>query len=596
MSKKRKYDDSYIKWGFMKFVEKAGTERPQCVLCYKVLAEASMKPSKLKAHLASTHPTHQNDSEDVFQSKKARFMAKGSLTRHGFQPSTKPILEASYEVALLIAKDKKAHTIGETLVKPCAVVMANLVCGPEEAKKLKSVPLCNNTIKRRIEDMSKDIVAQVTQELRESRCRFSLQLDESTDVASCSQLLVFARYLAGFAVKKEFLFCSPLKTTTKSVDIMNIMNHFMEENGIEWTKLGSLCTDGAPAMMGKRSGFVALVKDKCPDVIVTHCVLHRHALATKTLPKELGDVMAIVVTAVNFIRARALNHRLFQVFCEDIGAAYTHLLYYTEVRWLSRGQILNRVLQLRQEIEIFLREKGNDLADYFGDPVFVARLVYISDIFGHLNALNISLQGSSLTIFEAAERINSLREKLRLWSNRVEKRSFVNFPELAQILADDDAQNDFCSTLVVDIKGHLKSLSDSFDGYFPNLSVDPWIQDPFTILIDDIDDDNELKDDLIELKASGRLKMQFSTVASPSEFWASNYEAFPNPAAKALRMTLPFVTTYLCEAGFSALVVMKTKLRARLDVGPDMRVALSKTAPRIKRLVEEKQEHPSHRV
>uniref|UniRef100_UPI00358E8A1A protein FAM200C-like n=1 Tax=Myxine glutinosa TaxID=7769 RepID=UPI00358E8A1A len=561
MSKKRKYDDSYIKWGFMKFVEKDGTERPQYVLCYKVLAEASMKPSKLKAHLDSTHPTHQNDSEDVFRSKKAHFMAKGSLTRHGFQPSTKPILEASYEVALLIAKDKKAHTIGETLVKPCAVVMANLVCGPEEAKKLKSVPLCNNTIKRRIEDMSKDIVAQVTQELRESRCRFSLQLDESTDVASCSQLLVFARYLAGFAVKEEFLFCSPVKTTTKSVDIMNIVNHFMEENGIEWTKLRSLCTDGTPAMMGKRSGFVALVKDKCPDVIVTHCVLHRHALATKTLPKELGDVMAIVVTAVNFIRARALNHRLFQVFCEDIGAAYTHLLYYTEVRWLSRGQILNRVLQLRREIEIFLREKG-----------------------------------SSLTIVEAAERINSLREKLRLWSNRVEKRSFVNFPELAQILADDDAQNDFCSTLVVDIKGHLKSLSDSFDGYFPNLSVDPWIQNPFTILIDDIDDDNELKDDLIELKASGRLKMQFSTVASPSEFWASNYEAFPNLAAKALRMTLPFVMTYLCEAGFSVLVVMKTKLRARLDVGPDMRVALSKTAPRIKRLVEEKQEHPSHRV
>ena len=98
------------------------------------------------------------------------------------------------------------------------------------------------------------------------------------------------------------------------------------------------------------------------------------------------------------------------------------------------------------------------------------------------------------------------------------------------------------------------------------------------------------------LKASGCLKMQFSTVASPSELWASNYEVFPNLAAKALRVTLPGVTTYLCEAGFSALVVMKTKLRARLDRGSDMRVAISKTAPWIKRFVENKQEHPSHRV
>ena len=49
-----------------------------------------------------------------------------------------------------------------------------------------------------------------------------------------------------------------------------------------------------------------------------------------------------------------------------------HLLYYTEVRWLSRGQVMNRVLQLCQEIQIFLRD--NDLAPYFDNPVFTARL------------------------------------------------------------------------------------------------------------------------------------------------------------------------------------------------------------------------------
>ena len=117
----------------------------------------------------------------------------------------------------------------------------------------------------------------------------------------------------------------------------------------------------------------------------------------------------------------------------------------------------------------------------------------------------------------------------------MEKWSFVNFPKLALILADNDAENDLSSTLIIDIKGHLKSLSDSLDGYFPNLSVEQWIVDHFTIPIDHINDENKLKDDLIELKASGRLKMQFSTVSSPSECWASNYEAFPNLTTKALR-------------------------------------------------------------
>ena len=104
---------------------------------------------------------------------------------------------------------------------------------------------------------------------------------------------------------------------------------------------------------------------------------------------------------------------------------------------------------------------------------------------------------------------------------------------------------------------------------------------------DDIDDEDKLKDNLIELKASGCLKMQFLIVANPSEFWASYYEDFTYLAAKVLRwVASPFFTTYICDAGFSASVVIKTTLRAGLDVGSDMRVDNSKETPRIKHLAE----------
>jgi len=44
---------------------------------------------------------------------------------------------------------------------------------------------------------------------------------------------------------------------------------------------------------------------------------------------------------------------------------------------------------------------------------------------------------------------------------------------------------------------------------------------------------------------------------------------------------LPFATTYLCEQGFWALTVIKTKARNRLDPGNDVRIALSKIEPCI---------------
>ena len=41
--------------------------------------------------------------------------------------------------------------------------------------------------------------------------------------------------------------------------------------------------DGATAIIGLKSGFIQRVKERNPSVIGTHCVLHREALALRTL-------------------------------------------------------------------------------------------------------------------------------------------------------------------------------------------------------------------------------------------------------------------------------------------------------------------------
>ena len=62
----------------------------------------------------------------------------------------------------------------------------------------------------------------------------------------------------------------------------------------------------------------------------------------------------------------------------------------------------------------------------------------------------------------------------------------------------------------------------------------------------------------------------------------------------ALSVLVPFASTYLCESGFSTLVLIKTKMRNKLDVADDMRLALSKTEPDIIKLTNELQAQPSH--
>ena len=126
-SKKRTFLEEYLQYGFTLKVEKDGTQCAQCLLCTTVLANASLKPSKLKTNLKNVHPDHAGDDLATFETKRARFTAAGTLPKLGYVPLRKPAIEASYRVAQRIAKLKKAHTITEELVKPCALEMTELM-------------------------------------------------------------------------------------------------------------------------------------------------------------------------------------------------------------------------------------------------------------------------------------------------------------------------------------------------------------------------------------------------------------------------------------------------------------------------------------
>ena len=129
------------------------------------------------------HPINVLNSVESFCSKKVRFEKSGTLPKFRFIKTQKPCLEASYKVAYRIAMEKKLHTIEETLVKPCALGMTELVCGIEHIKKLEALPLSNDTINCRINDIFNNILEQVMEELKASPFPFSMQLDESTVVS-----------------------------------------------------------------------------------------------------------------------------------------------------------------------------------------------------------------------------------------------------------------------------------------------------------------------------------------------------------------------------------------------------------------------------
>ena len=190
---KRKYNTKRIKYGFVS-AQPRGECLPQCVICMKTLSNSAMKPSLLKFHLESNHSEKKDRDKSYFQ-KLGDNVKRQRLDQTGqsYQKSA-GILHASHKVSFLIAKNTKAHTIAENLVLPAAKILVRNLIEEKEVEKLNSVSLSNDTVKRRIHDMSDNISNEVTTAVRASKYGFTMQLDESTDVTNCGQLLVYVRF------------------------------------------------------------------------------------------------------------------------------------------------------------------------------------------------------------------------------------------------------------------------------------------------------------------------------------------------------------------------------------------------------------------
>ena len=237
-------------------------------------------------------------------------------------------------------------------------MLAKNLIGEEAAAKLERVSLYNNTVKNQIEEMSVNIADQVISGVKDLKYGFSIHLDEPKDVTNNAQLLVYVRYTQDNSVKTKLLMSKELFGTTKRKDIFKALDNFLKLNELDWGRLIGFTTDGAPSMLGHKSGFKAHVTAVAPNVTFVYCFIHRFALCAKVLSQNMLSCLNRVIKIVNFVKTSALNTCLFKRLCEDLSSDFTCLLYYTEVRWLSKDNATRHLLNYKISFTNSSRKKS----------------------------------------------------------------------------------------------------------------------------------------------------------------------------------------------------------------------------------------------
>ena len=286
-----------------------------------------------------------------------------------------------------------------------------------------------------------------------------------------------------------------------------------------------------------------------------------------------------------------MKARFFQQLCQELGADHDALLLHCETRWLSRGNVLERVFRLKEEMRQFLEQENQTaLADLFGQEDFLLKLAYMSDIFSWLNKLNTQMQGSKKYYHDLVDMLDKFQAHLILVRKTVQEGDFSPFRNMEELITLQKIQ----SPNITFVSAHITALLDGFKKYFdcPDSVKFDWLRQPFNAQPPKSFTFAEKKE-FIDVSKCSALRLQFSSMDLDA-FWINVSKSYPLIGQRAVSLLLPFPTSYLCEAGFSAVASLKSKYRNKLNICPEVRAAISKLEPRFDVLCENHKAYSSH--
>ena len=174
-----------------------------------------------------------------------------------------------------------------------------------------------------------------------------------------------------------------------------------------------------------------------------------------------------------------------------------------------------------------------------------------------------------------------------------------SFPLLKSHLTSQSGNHSLQNTDECDMKAVMSSHQDALishlEKYFSKDMIKyNWIRNPFLYNANAPQGFTSLAaKQFIDLTSELTLKSIYNPNSLIS-FRVKSPAEFPLVFCKAFHVLVPFATSYLCEAGFSVVAVIKSKHCNTIDIERKMRVAISNIAPSFNKTYTEQQAHCSH--
>ncbi|CAG4962241.1 unnamed protein product [Parnassius apollo] len=267
------------------------------------------------------------------------------------------------------------------------------------------------------------------------REKFSIMVDESTDVASVKTMCVVVKYydpnlgrivsrfwdlIQIFDDKKAGTSGDYSATAEKLFN--SIIKSFRDKN-IPLENTIGFGSDGCNMMMGCHNSVSSRFRQLCPGITVIKCLCHSLHLcasdAFKELPHDAEKLTRMIYNYFKNSSKRQAELKEFQVFTDT---NIHKLLRPAQTRWLSLSSVVNRIMEQWDALRLYFDDKWLEDQDcqaihiLLNDHIIKAYFYFLCWMLPKFTRVNVYFQSEDPVIIEAHNKMKELyRELLSLY-------------------------------------------------------------------------------------------------------------------------------------------------------------------------------------
>nr|XP_008192464.1 PREDICTED: uncharacterized protein LOC103312773 [Tribolium castaneum] len=337
------------------------------------------------------------------RTKKHLMKVKNIKTTSKIDVSFKKILESREEHDVIDATLRNclmvaAHNISFRTIDHITSVTKKNFKECEVAKKMalkrtKGEMIVKNVLASVIKDKLKE-------ELHNQR--FSVLLDESTDISNKRQLCILVKYLCKSQIKTQLLDIKEMGADDGTAKgIYSLFKESLREFNLEGANVFGYCADNASVMMGSKESVKVYLRSENPSLIASACICHSvHLIAVSAADKIPPNVETLLQNISTYFSRSPKRQKILEEFQDFMKAEKLKFLKPSQTRWLALSHCIERFLLMWDVLsELFKMaafEDQNGVASLIHNdlcsPVVKAYLYFLKYVLPIFNEFNMFFQ------------------------------------------------------------------------------------------------------------------------------------------------------------------------------------------------------------